>query len=119
MAGSHTKQSETLNDLLTKVIVLRRTMPDEYEMKLRKLFKNRAEKMKNGIFDGNKLPEIKLESDALHENLCKNRELMEKAQHNADQYLFAKEMSQQLNDELKDMVEALQKVTEIEKTMRS
>lgn len=119
MAGSHTKQSETLNDLLTKVIALRRTMPKEYEIKLRKLYANRAEQMKNGIFDGNKLPEINLETEALHQNLSKNRELMGKAQHNADQYLFAKEMSQQLNDELNDMVESLQKVAEIEKTMRN
>lgn len=119
MAGAHSKDSEELTNLLTKVIAIRRELPKEYEFKLRKSYTDRANQMRNGVFHGKKLPDIKLENDALKENLKKNRDLMEKAQYNADQYFFVKDVSQQLNDELKDMVVALQKVTEIEKTMRN
>lgn len=118
MAGSHPKQTQDLNVLLSQVIAVRRNSPMEYELKLHRHFQARANQMRKGIFDGMQLPEIKLEPDELKENLQMSQKIVEKAQCNAEQYMYAKEKNQHLNDELKEMAETLQKITEIEKNMR-
>ncbi|XP_055299827.1 uncharacterized protein LOC129567189 [Sitodiplosis mosellana] len=119
MASSHRKESEALNDLLTEVIAVRCAAKKEYERKLKKFYANRANQMQYGIFDGaTKLPDIKFETSAFKENLQTNKELVQKAQINVDQYFFAKNTSQHLNDELTQVAESLQKVMEIEQTIR-
>lgn len=118
MASSHRKEMEALNDLLTEVIPVRSAAKKEYEWKLKKFYANRAKQMQYGIFDGVKLPEIKFENGAYKENIQVNQELVKKAQFNSDQYFFAKNASQHRNDELKQMAESLQKVMEIEQTIR-
>lgn len=118
MASSHRKESEALNVLLTEVVAVRCAAKKEYERKLTKFYVNRANHMKHGIFDGAKMPNIKFETGAYKENLHKNRELVQKAQTNSDQYFYAKNTSDQMNNELKQMAESLQKVMEIEQTIR-
>ena len=118
MASSHRKESEALNDLLTEVTTVRCTAKKEYERKLRRFYANRANQMRHGLFDGVRLPDIKFETGACKENMQKNKELVQKAQFTADQYFFAKNTTQHLNNELTQMAESLQKVMEIEQAIR-
>lgn len=118
MASSQRKESEALNDLLIEVTTVRCTAKKEYERKLRRFYANRANQMRHGIFDGVRLPEIKFETGACKENLQRNKELVQKAQITADQYFYAKNTTQHLNNELTQMAESLQKVMEIEQAIR-
>lgn len=117
MSSLHRKESEALNDLLTEVIVARQAAKKEYAWKLRKFYTKRANQMQHGIFDEVKMPEIKFETGAIKETLRKNTELVQKAQINSDQYFFAQNTYQHLNDELKQIAESLQKVMDIEKAI--
>lgn len=116
---SHTEQSQELNKLLADVIAIRRAAPKEYERKLQKYYAERANDMKHGIFDGNKLPEVQLDVGNLREHLQENRELTQKANNNAQQYLCMKSGNDRLNAELKDLAETLQKAKEINQAIRN
>lgn len=119
LAAAVEKESESLNDLLTEVIAVRRAAKPEYERKLKKFYAKRANQMQNNVFDGVELPEIKYDKYALKESIRKNQELVEKAQSNIEQYSYAKGNQQRINDELKEMAESLQKVVEIEQAIRA
>lgn len=110
--------SEMLSELLTEVVAVRRAASEEYEWKLKKYYVKRAKQMKNGIFNGVRLPDIKLETGALKDNLQKNRELVQKADINSEQYFFVNKACQQLNDELKHVAESLKRVAEIERIIQ-
>lgn len=118
MASSRSKQSEELCNLLTEVISVRRAAPAEYELKLKKLYANRVNQMQRGVFDGVKIPEVKRDFGDLNESLARNQELTQKAEYNAEQYLYAKETSNQLTDRVQQVAKALKEATEIEKIIR-
>lgn len=119
LASANKNESESLNKLLSGVIEARQEMKADYVRKLNKYYVDRAIQMKDGIFDGNTLPEIRYDKHALNECIQKNHKLVEKAQSNMEQYSFAKAKHQQTNDELKEMAESLQKVIEIENAIRA
>lgn len=111
--------TDSLNDLLTEVISVRRAAKKEYEWKLKKYLVNRANEMKHGVFNGVKIPETKLKiSKSVEEHLSKNDELYKKIEQNMKQYDYAKEWNDHLSDELKQTIESLQKVNEIEMSIR-
>lgn len=75
--------------------------------------------MKHGVFNGVKIPETKLKiSKSVEEHLSKNDELYKKIEQNMKQYDYAKEWNDHLSDELKQTIESLQKVNEIEMSIR-
>lgn len=116
---SQSKRSEALHDMLTEVIAVRRAAPKEYELKLKRFFARRAKQMEQGEFDGVKLPEVKPNVGNLRENLQINQQLTDKARYSTEQYLYAKSVSERINEELNVTVETLQKVAEIEQTIRN
>lgn len=117
MSSLHKKESEALSDLLTEVIGARQAAKKEYEWKLKKFYTNRTNQMQHGIFDDVKMPDIKFETGTFKDKLKKNAVLVHKAQNNSDQYFFAQNTHQHLNDELKEIAESLQKVMDIEKAI--
>lgn len=116
---SQQKKTKALHDMLTEVVAVRRAAPKEYEFKLKKFFVRRASQIQHGIFDGVKLPEVKPNVGNLRENLQQLRQLTKVAEMSSQQYLYAKSASELLNDELEETVESLQKVAEIEQTIRN
>lgn len=116
---SKNKQSESLHDLLAEVTTVRRAAPEGYEQKLKRFLKSRARQMENGIFDGEKLPTVKPNVGNLQENLRKNRELTERAQCSTEQYLYAKNANEEINNTLMETVDALKEVAEIERSIRN
>lgn len=118
MASSDSKQSESLNNLLTEVISVRRAAPTEYELKLKRFYANRANQLQRGVFNGAKIPVIKKDVGDLNEILERNEKLTQMAEYNVEQYLYAKEISNQLTNKLQQVAKALKEAAEIEKTVR-
>lgn len=109
---SHKQQVEELEKLLGIVTSMRKTIPCEYELKLKKILIQRANHMQNGIFDWSK---VKRSVDGLAEILQQNQKLTQQAQETTERYLYAKSANQQSSNELKDVAETLKKIQQIKK----
>lgn len=116
---SHRKQTEQLDKLLGQVTSLRKATPHEYELKLKNFLIQRANHMRNGIFDGVKMPKIRRNIDGLAENLHQNQQLTQQAQVTTEKFLYAKSSNEYYTKELKDVAESLKKVHQIQKAMQS
>lgn len=113
------EKTDSLNDLLAEVITVRRAANKEYEWKLKKYLVTRAKEMKHGVFDGVEIPKTKINiSKSAEERLSKNVELSQKIDRNMQQYDYAKRWNDHFNDELKQTIESLQKINEIEMNIR-
>lgn len=116
---AYKKRSETLENMLSEVINVRRVVPTEYEIKLKRFYDKHAKNMQRGIFDGVKIPEVKPIIGNLIENLQENQELTNKVQNSAQQYLIAKSINAHTNEELQNLVDTLKKVADIDQIIRS
>lgn len=116
---SRRKQTEELDKLLGQVISVRKTLPLEYELKLKNHLIQRANHMQNGIFDGVKLPTVKRNVIGLPENLQQNQKLTQQSEVTAERYLSAKSANKNSSKELNDVADTLTKFQQIQKLMQN
>lgn len=118
MADTRQKQLK-IEKLMRDVVTLRQEGPDMYADKLTSLFRGRAIAMKNGIFDGRKIPEPKfVDTSSLAKSFVKNNELLETVMNRVEEADYLRALVKKNDDELKHWESNLDKVDRITRLLQ-
>lgn len=113
MADTRQKQQQ-IEKLMRDVVTLRQDGPEVYADKLSSLFRGRAIAMKNGIFDGRKIPEPKfVDTHSLTKSFEKNNELFDTVMNRVEEAAYTRTMIKKNDDELKHWESNLDKIDRI------
>lgn len=118
MADTRQEQQQ-IEKLMKDVVTFRKDGPAMYADKLNSLFSGRAIAMKNGIFDGRKIPEPKfVDTNSLAKSFVKNNELLETVMKGVEKTAYLRSMAKKNEDELKNWESNLDKVDRITKLLQ-
>lgn len=118
MADTRQKQQK-IEKLMRDVVTFRQEVPQMYADKLNSLFRGRAIAMKNGIFDGRKIPEPKfVDTNSLTKSFEKNIELLETVMNRVEEAAYLRSLAKKNDDELKHWESNLDKVDRITRLLQ-
>lgn len=113
MADTKQKQQK-IEKLMRDVVTFRQECPDIYADKLSSFFRGRAIAMKNGIFDGRKIPEpIFVDTNSLAKAFEKNNELLDTAMNRVEKTAYLRSLIKKNDEEMKHWESSLDKVDQI------
>lgn len=118
MADTKQKQQK-IEKLMRDVVTFRQECPDIYADKLSSMFRGRAIAMKNGIFDGRKIPEpIFVDTNSLAKAFEKNNELLSTAMNRVEETAYLRSLIKKNDEELKHWESNLDKVNRITRLLQ-
>lgn len=118
MADTRQTQQK-IEKLMRDVVTFRQEGPDMYADKLSSLFRGRVIAMKNGIFDGRKIPEPKfVDTNSLAKSFEKNNELIDTVMKRIEEATYLRSLIKKNDDELKHLESNLDKVDRITRLLQ-
>lgn len=113
------QEQQQIEKLMRDVVTFRKDGPDIYAEKLNRMFSDRANAMKNGIFDGKKIPEPKfVDTNSLAKSFVKNNELLEMVMNRVEETAYLRSMAKKNDAELKHWESNKDKVDRITRLLQ-